>query len=100
MLAFKVNDKVILNTPDNDLLHGRVGYVRGVLPHFIEVSTDVGTGTYRAEAAELTHWAPMSDESSVKGYAGDVCEACQGSHVRRNGPCLLCDDCGATSGCS
>jgi hypothetical protein len=34
------------------------------------------------------------------GFSGDVCERCQGSRMRRNGSCLLCSDCGETTGCS
>jgi len=36
----------------------------------------------------------------LSGYTGDVCDTCQGMRMRRNGVCLLCEDCGATSGCS
>jgi ribonucleoside-diphosphate reductase alpha chain len=35
-----------------------------------------------------------------KGYTGDSCASCGSMRVKRNGACTLCEDCGATSGCS
>ncbi len=35
-----------------------------------------------------------------KGYTGDVCSECQSMTMVRNGTCLKCMTCGATSGCS
>ena len=36
----------------------------------------------------------------IKGYEGDSCEECGNFTLIRNGTCLKCDTCGATSGCS
>jgi len=36
----------------------------------------------------------------LKGYVGDACDACGSFTLVRNGTCLKCDSCGATSGCS
>lgn len=35
-----------------------------------------------------------------RGYTGDVCTECQSMTMVRNGTCLKCMTCGATSGCS
>jgi ribonucleoside-diphosphate reductase alpha chain len=35
-----------------------------------------------------------------KGYTGDICTECQSMTMVRNGTCLKCMTCGATSGCS
>ena len=35
-----------------------------------------------------------------RGYTGDQCGGCGSMKVKRNGSCTVCDDCGATSGCS
>ncbi|MBI4210172.1 MAG: hypothetical protein HY544_01540 [Candidatus Diapherotrites archaeon] len=35
-----------------------------------------------------------------RGYTGDQCAGCGSMKVKRNGACTLCEDCGATSGCS
>lgn len=34
------------------------------------------------------------------GYTGEVCGSCGSMNVRKNGSCSVCEDCGATSGCS
>jgi len=39
-------------------------------------------------------------EAIEKGYTGDVCTECQSMTMVRNGTCLKCMTCGATSGCS
>ncbi len=36
----------------------------------------------------------------LKGYEGDMCQECGQFTMVRNGTCLKCDTCGATSGCS
>jgi ribonucleoside-diphosphate reductase alpha chain len=45
----------------------------------------------RSEAADLSRRA---------GYTGDNCASCGSMRVRRNGTCVVCEDCGTTSGCS
>lgn len=45
--------------------------------------------------------APMTaNQAREAGYTGDVCSVCQGCRMRRNGACLLCEDCKNSSGCS
>ena len=39
-------------------------------------------------------------EAKAKGYEGDSCSDCGNFTLVRNGTCLKCDTCGATSGCS
>ncbi len=39
-------------------------------------------------------------KSLMQGYTGDSCTECQNFTMVRNGTCLKCDTCGATSGCS
>jgi ribonucleoside-diphosphate reductase alpha chain len=39
-------------------------------------------------------------EAKMKGYTGDICEECGSVTMVRNGTCLKCVTCGATSGCS
>ena len=39
-------------------------------------------------------------ESRTKGYEGDACGDCGNFTLVRNGTCLKCVNCGATSGCS
>ncbi len=42
----------------------------------------------------------LFDEAKLKGYEGDPCPECQQFTLVRNGACLKCVSCGATSGCS
>ncbi|MFQ5566546.1 MAG: vitamin B12-dependent ribonucleotide reductase, partial [Paracoccaceae bacterium] len=39
-------------------------------------------------------------EARMKGYQGDPCGDCGNFTLVRNGTCMKCDTCGATSGCS
>lgn len=39
-------------------------------------------------------------DARSRGYSGDVCRYCQGSRVKWAGHCMVCDDCGETTGCS
>ncbi|GAB4292985.1 MAG: vitamin B12-dependent ribonucleotide reductase [Ignavibacteriaceae bacterium] len=39
-------------------------------------------------------------EAIERGYTGDICTECQSITMVRNGTCLKCMTCGATSGCS
>lgn len=39
-------------------------------------------------------------EARTLGYTGDVCPDCQSLTMVRNGTCLKCETCGATTGCS
>jgi ribonucleoside-diphosphate reductase alpha chain len=48
----------------------------------------------RAAAAE------RRAEAKAKGYEGEACEECGNFTLLRNGTCLKCDTCGATTGCS
>ena len=41
-----------------------------------------------------------SEEARLKGYEGDACPECGQFTLVRNGTCLKCESCGATTGCS
>lgn len=34
------------------------------------------------------------------GYTGDQCGHCNSMRMKRNGSCLVCEDCGQSTGCS
>ncbi|GGY49237.1 adenosylcobalamin-dependent ribonucleoside-diphosphate reductase [Parvularcula lutaonensis] len=40
------------------------------------------------------------EEARLKGYEGDACTECGQFTLVRNGTCLRCESCGATTGCS
>jgi ribonucleoside-diphosphate reductase alpha chain len=60
-------------------------------------------GTYaRAETptAEAQREADLIAAARLRGYQGDACGECGNFTLVRNGTCLKCDTCGATTGCS
>ena len=87
--------KVRLTTPDNRRLDGAAAVVETVTDWGAHVRTAAAaTGRFRALFAE------MAAAPAGSGYTGDVCDTCGSVRMRRNGACLLCEDCGSTSGCS
>jgi ribonucleoside-diphosphate reductase alpha chain len=64
------------------------------------------TGSAEAYAVEATVVREVDTrlervrEARMKGYVGDSCGECGNFTLVRNGTCLKCATCGATSGCS
>lgn len=88
---------VRLVTPDNPRLHGSTAKVTALQEWGAHVAVKAAaTGRFRAGWDEMV---PAEDVNGG-GYTGDVCNACGSLRMRHNGNCLLCDDCGATNGCS
>lgn len=58
----------------------------------VAVSTDV--------TDEVDSRLEQIREARIKGYEGDACGECGNFTLVRNGTCLKCVTCGATSGCS
>jgi len=71
--------------------HGGNGHGNGngSVTHKLEVKRE--TLTYTAEAVKYAR---------LQGYEGDPCQGCNEFKLVRNGTCLKCMGCGATSGCS
>ncbi len=62
-----------------------------------------GDGTVIAATHTESHEVTVMDrvqEARMKGFEGDACGECGNFTLVRNGTCLKCDTCGATSGCS
>jgi ribonucleoside-diphosphate reductase alpha chain len=71
-----------------------------------------GASGGRAIPAALADPLPAADDDTlalrleriraarIRGYEGDSCAECGNFTLIRNGTCLKCDTCGATSGCS
>ncbi|MGF1605786.1 MAG: vitamin B12-dependent ribonucleotide reductase [Rhodothalassiaceae bacterium] len=57
---------------------------------------EVGAGT----TAALDTGGRRRAAARMQGYEGDACGECGNFTLVRNGTCLKCDTCGATSGCS
>ena len=39
-------------------------------------------------------------EARMKGYTGDQCSNCNSMRMKVSGHCMVCEDCGTTTGCS
>jgi hypothetical protein len=82
--------RVRLNMPDNPRVHNAVGVVAEITAYGGRVRTKAaGSGEIRAFPSEMV---PASLAT------GDVCDRCGGSNMTRSGTCVLCLDCGSTSG--
>jgi ribonucleoside-diphosphate reductase alpha chain len=74
-----------------------------------DIQRDVSRGFVRGPLQATAVSAPVAAaddrmsrmrEAKVKGYEGDSCPDCGNFTMVRNGTCLKCVTCGATSGCS
>ena len=67
-----------------------------------KVSTN-GNGTSNGAKSEAQAGGVATSTvviAKLKGYEGDACQECGSLTLVRNGTCLKCMTCGATSGCS
>ncbi|NRB00700.1 MAG: vitamin B12-dependent ribonucleotide reductase, partial [Rhodobacteraceae bacterium] len=93
------------------------GYLRGRAPQELVVLQGGATETValapdealqtivaEAPAPKMLVAAPVTMDASAKakmqGYEGDPCGECGNYTLVRNGTCMKCNTCGATSGCS
>jgi ribonucleoside-diphosphate reductase alpha chain len=65
------------------------GHGNGNVAHKVELKRET-----------LTYTATAIKTARLKGYEGDPCIECKQFTLVRNGTCLKCETCGATSGCS
>ena len=64
-------------------------------------NSDFGTKTPgESWEAQERSMSSLVLEARMKGYEGEACHTCQQFTMVRNGSCLKCASCGATSGCS
>ncbi|QBR70635.1 ribonucleoside-diphosphate reductase, adenosylcobalamin-dependent [Beijerinckiaceae bacterium] len=65
----------------------------------MEVEAELG-GLEWTTPAERATIAEKRSQARMKGYTGEACSECGNFTLVRNGTCLKCDTCGATTGCS
>lgn len=66
-------------------------------------TTSSSTPKARPKTAQMKAAVELSQQiqhARMKGYEGDACGSCGSFTLVRNGSCLKCETCGATSGCS
>ncbi|MFN3233347.1 MAG: vitamin B12-dependent ribonucleotide reductase [Alphaproteobacteria bacterium] len=73
----------------------------------VETTSDIAVGQSGDATVIATHTQQREvtvmdrvQEARMKGFEGDACGECGNFTLVRNGTCLKCDTCGATSGCS
>ena len=64
-----------------------------------EVEAELG-GLERTTPAERAAVTEKRSQARLKGFTGEACGECGNFTLVRNGTCLKCDTCGATTGCS
>ncbi len=64
------------------------------------VSVDTHKVFTKQSNSNLLKEAKQRQEAKIKGYEGEACSDCGSFTMLRNGSCLKCDSCGATTGCS
>ena len=68
--------------------------------------TDDGVARSQGESRNIQMTLDVDPAASLRqqareaGFTGDICTDCGGSQMVRNGTCLKCNSCGATTGCS
>jgi hypothetical protein len=94
-----IGDRVTIRMPETRA-DGTVGEVIEVCSWGVVLRAPASAfGTVRAGWSEFEQTLETTESRSL-GYTGDICNQCGGSKMTRNGACLLCQDCGASSGCS
>jgi len=61
---------------------------------------EYATATHNGTAEEDNELRLQIRNARLKGFEGDMCMECGSFTMVRNGTCLKCTTCGATSGCS
>lgn len=92
---------------ENDVAPTAKAIVSASLAPKISIPTPliVTTPTKASESVDATSQIGSSFENKYNqarqmGYTGDICGDCGSMTLVRNGTCLKCNTCGATSGCS
>ena len=63
----------------------------------VKIETEV---EYQSEVMASSDVSTKVARAKMQGYEGEACSECANFTMVRNGTCLKCDTCGATSGCS
>jgi len=71
-----------------------------VAPVIAVPSNGNGNGNGNGASASTGVATATAVIAKLKGYEGDACQECGSLTLVRNGTCLKCMTCGATSGCS
>ena len=93
-LVKKVSSQGYLRGQDGLSVVSSNGSMETVSAEQAPISAAVSTGSTSDQSMSRVQAARMM------GYEGDACPECSSFTLVRNGTCLKCDTCGATTGCS
>ena len=79
---------------------GTAATVKGAVALKADAEEELASIVAEEAAAQKVALAEQRAAARAKGYEGDACPECQNFTMVRNGTCLKCDTCGATTGCS
>ena len=80
--------------------HGAAGTLAMVAKNVVLQRAESTVVITQKPASDATRTRQKIHEARLKGYEGDPCGGCGAFTLVRNGTCLKCVSCGATSGCS
>ena len=81
-------------------VEGATALKRGVVQEAATELTALARSEPQGFAAAKAAVADKKAEARMKGYVGEACPECANFTMVRNGTCLKCETCGATTGCS
>ena len=79
---------------------GGAGDPMGALNTLVPETATMMTATTTTTAAAATTSIDARTKARMQGYEGEACGECGNYTLVRNGTCMKCNTCGATSGCS
>ena len=83
----------------HDLVQNKPTDPQKTLPLDLSQTTVTLKTNGSTEQKKVAH-LDAKDNARQQGFTGDQCAACGSMKMKRNGSCLLCVDCGETTGCS
>ena len=99
--------QAFLEEEDNDFKGVDFSLLKNSEPEAKQAHADFSGNANFTEEASGESWeaqkrstSSLVQEARMKGYEGESCHTCQQFTMVRNGSCLKCASCGATSGCS
>ena len=81
-------------------VEGATALKRDVEQHAVTELSALAWSEPQGLAAAKAAVADKKAEARMKGYVGEACPECANFTMVRNGTCLKCETCGATTGCS
>ncbi|MBI1866722.1 MAG: vitamin B12-dependent ribonucleotide reductase [Methylocystis sp.] len=92
-----VSKGLVRSKTDRLMVVGGATALRGDVTQEVEPLSQLG---WTQPTRKIESVAEKRAEARMKGYVGEACPECANFTLVRNGTCLKCETCGATTGCS